>query len=172
MIGVLATIIHEIGHILAIVLKKHKIKEIYIGFFYIDIVDKNRKILDYSSDLFILISGSLLNFIIAIISLVVYLFIKNDIMQIFIYTNIAVGIMNLLPISSLDGGQIIYIILSRLFSVRVSKILSLIISIIFLLPLSVIGFTMVLKLKYNFSLLFICCYLIYTLLWKNENNYL
>lgn len=172
LIGVISTFIHEIGHIIAMILKNHKIREINIGFFYIDIVDKDRKIINYENDLFILISGSALNYIISVISLFMFCFTKNYIFQNIIYINSTIGAVNLLPIASLDGGQIVFIVLNRLFCFKTANILYNTISIIFLIPLAFVGFIVLLKSKYNFSLLFICCYLIYTLLLKNENNYL
>lgn len=172
LIGVISTFLHETGHIVAMLFKNHRVQEIKIGFFHIDIVDNNRQVINYNDDLLILFAGSAFNFMTAFISMVLFYFTRKYIFCLFIYTNLAMGIMNLLPISSLDGGEIVYIILSSFLTPKTASRLYNIISLIFLMPLSLVGFIVLLNSKYNFSLLFICCYLIYTLLSKNERIYL
>ena len=166
-IGILAYLIHELGHITAMKLKKHQIKEIKVSLFSIDIVDKSRNIVTYENDLFILAFGPLFNFIAAFISLLSFYFFHFSTLKICSCVNFSIGIFNLLPIFSLDGGQIVYIILSKYFSYKFSNKLLIIISILFLFPLSVLAILILLKSRYNFSLLFVCLYLFAALIIKN-----
>lgn len=80
--------------------------------------------------------------------------------------NLILGFFNILPIESLDGGQILYIFLSNKMQNDKAIVFLEVISFIILLPLAVIGFYMLLKSKYNFSLLLISCYLISVIIIK------
>lgn len=168
-LGIFSSFIHEVGHIVAMYFKGHAIKEIKIKFFSIDIIDNDRSIISYENDLLILISGSIFNFIASLLSMIFYHFFLIGTFKYLAYINMLIGILNLMPISSLDGGQILYMLLSKIFSIDKTYIICEIVSFIFLFPLSVLGFIILLNSKYNFSLLFICCYLIYFLLFKNES---
>lgn len=168
LIGFFSTFIHELGHILAIIYRKHYINEITIGFFHIDITDAKRNLITYNDDIFILLSGSFLNFFVSLICLILYITKNISIMKFTFYSNLLIAIINLFPISTLDGGQILYLFLSKKFSIDKSETISEIISFIFLLPLSIMGFLILFKSKYNFSLLFICCFLVGILVFKNE----
>ena len=72
---------------------------------------------------------------------------------------------------SLDGGQLMYVILSRKFSEKSAERIINITAVIILFPLTVLGFMVLLNSKYNFSLLFVCTYLIASLLCKNNRYY-
>lgn len=171
-LGVISAFLHEAGHLFMMKIKGHKIAEINIGFFNVDIVDRDRDFASFTDKFLILISGSLFNFIICAVSLIFLYFTAFPPFKSAVYVNFAIGTLNLLPISSLDGGQIFYNLAVRFFPLRAANIICTAVSLIFLFPLSVVGFLTLLNSKYNFSLLFICLYLIYVLLAKKETQYL
>ena len=74
-------------------------------------------------------------------------------------------------VMSLDGGQLMYVILCRKFSEKSAERIINITAVIILFPLTVLGFMVLLNSKYNFSLLFVCAYLIASLLCKNNRYY-
>ena len=76
----------------------------------------------------------------------------------------------MLPVMSLDGGQLLYLILSRRLSENSAEKVVNIITFIFIFPLAALGFLLLFKSKYNFSLLFVCVYLIFSLIFK-KNRY-
>ena len=89
----------------------------------------------------------------------------------FAISNLSVGMFNLLPVLSLDGGQLIFIILrQRVGADKAEKIVD-IITFITIFPLAVLGFIVLFESKYNFSLLFVCVYLIVSLLTRG-NRYI
>lgn len=85
--------------------------------------------------------------------------------------NLCTGLFNMLPVMSLDGGQLMYVILCRKFSEKSAEKIINITAVIILFPLTVLGFMLLLNSKYNFSLLFVCSYLIASLLCKNNRYY-
>uniref|UniRef100_UPI0002DC4984 site-2 protease family protein n=1 Tax=Ruminococcus bromii TaxID=40518 RepID=UPI0002DC4984 len=85
--------------------------------------------------------------------------------------NLCTGLFNMLPVMSLDGGQLMYVILCRKFSEKSAERIINITAVIILFPLTVLGFMVLLNSKYNFSLLFVCAYLIASLLCKNNRYY-
>lgn len=169
--GVLAALIHELGHIFAMIIKKSKPKKISFRAFDINIVDNNRIKRSYSDDIFILIAGPLSNIVFCIVlyftyKLTGFLWLIRP-----MYENIFIAIFNILPIDTLDGGQILFNLLSRRLSIKTAIKFTLLISFMVLLPVSALGFYILIISKYNFSLLFLSCYLMAILLLKNKSCY-
>ncbi|MGN1132156.1 MAG: site-2 protease family protein [Ruminococcus sp.] len=80
----------------------------------------------------------------------------------FALANLFIGIFNVLPVSTLDGGQAINILLSRYFSQRVTDIVINIITIVFSIPIFTMGIIILLSTGYNFSFLLLGVYLFLT----------
>ena len=169
--GILSAALHEIGHILAICLKKGNIKEIAFGIVNIDIASDSYSFSDLENkdELFILLSGPLINLILASILKIIYFYSGYYMVNLIAYQNFFLGIVNLLPISSLDGGRILYILLCRKLDFILSEKILNIISILFLIPVCILGFLVLIKSKYNFSLLILGCYLLSYVLLRNDN---
>ncbi len=166
--GVLSAIIHELGHIIAMIMQKNYIKEIRFGFFSVDIIDSNRVLLNYNKSIFVLLSGSMINFALAFLLKLVYLYTGNYVVNIIFYQNIYIGVLNLLPVSILDGGQIAFILLSKKCGFDKALKIMQTLSIIVLFPVLLIGFLILLQSKYNYSLLILGCYLMACLLFKDD----
>ena len=102
--------IHEMGHLLAGIILKMKVKQISImpvGFsiqFAINQSDYNEKILNANrlevKKLIVAIAGPLTNILIILVSLLVK--IKLEYQHLIIYSNLVIFIFNLLPIYPLD----------------------------------------------------------------------
>lgn len=167
--SILSSFIHELGHIIMMVIvDRTSVCKINIGFFNVDIVDKSRRILSMRENILVLIGGSLTNFLVSILFLGLYLIFKADFFIIFSYINICIGILNLLPISVLDGGQILLLALNKKFDIKNTVLISQIISILFLVPISILGFIILLDSKYNFSLLILSCYLMMYMVFRED----
>lgn len=170
-LGFVATIIHELGHILAMKYKKYEIKEIQLNLFNFNIVDYSRNEKNFNDDIFILSSGPLSNLICAGIFYILFQLIHQKFLFYFFLENLIISIVNLLPIVSLDGGQILYIILYLKYNEKRAYCILNIVSIIFLFPIAVISFLVLIKSRYNFSLLWIVIYII-TLLIAKKTEYI
>lgn len=154
------SITHEFGHILAIIKYDKKISGVKINAFSIDIEQNYDFNISNKKELVVLLCGPLINLIFFAIFALFYKILNLNIFKIFSIQNLIIGILNLLPIYSLDGGQILFIFLKQKFDIYNSNMILFIISIIFILPITALGFLLVAKSDFNFSLLILIFYLI------------
>lgn len=131
---VLFSSLHELGHLLCLILIKAYPQRIIVSFYGIS-MKYNNKISKFY-ELLVIICGPAVN-------LILYLILKDDI-------NLALLIINLYPVLPLDGGRIVY-----LLSEKVSKV----IAIIFLILLTTISIYLFIFYQI-FSVLLITVYLI------------
>ena len=160
--GIIFALFHELGHLILIYIKDGKcLENKKISFGIVNIGIENDLFYDKNFDSnLVLISGPLMNFVLGIIFFSIYFFNKAEIIKIFSIQNFILCFINLLPITSFDGGKILYSILSeKINPIFAYKCINLI-SIIFLLPLFTFGFFILIKSKYNFSVLILGCYII------------
>lgn len=162
-----AVLIHELGHLLMMIKLGFLPEKIKISAFEIKIFDSKRQSRSEKQNFFIIFSGPAVNFICFIPFYLLYLLGDENFLP-FALANLSVGLFNSLPVLSLDGGQIIFILLKRrLNPARAEKIVD-IITLITIFPLAVLGFAVLFKSKYNLSLLFICAYLIISLVTRSD----
>ena len=165
-----AVLIHELGHLLMMIKLGFLPEKIKISAFEIKIFDSKRQSRSEKQNFFIIFSGPAVNFICFIPFYLLYL-LGNEYVLPFAISNLSVGLFNLLPVLSLDGGQLVFIILrQRIGADKAEKIVD-IITFITIFPLAALGFIVLFESKYNFSLLFVCVYLIISLLTRG-NRYI
>ena len=164
--GIVSALFHELGHVAAAYFCGVKIDKINFGFANVDIMARNQ---NQENNLTVLVSGSAVNFVIALIFNVIYLYSRNRILNVIAYQNLCIGIFNLLPIEVLDGGQILFLILNKKLDISLSEKILNIVSIIFLVPVCTLSFFILINSKYNFSLLILSCYLISYIFFKKDN---
>lgn len=165
----IAIILHEAGHIFSLGFYGSFPKKIKITLFDISISDEGKYLRNSKKELIVILSGVTVNFICSIIFFIMFLctdiiFFKN-----LSASNFALGTFNILPIDSLDGGQALFILLSKHFSLYKSLIILDIISFVFLIPTACIGFLILFQSKYNFTLLLTSLYLIVIILLKHRH---
>lgn len=164
-VGVIATILHECGHLFMMHYFKVPPSRIRLNPFGIDIVEgRGRR--SYAQDAWISLAGPISN-------LAFFLFFYGWswlFPNLYTYTlsvvNLTLALFNSLPIEPLDGGQALYSSLCRKYGAERSERLVEIISFIVLLPLAVVGFLVLFQSRYNFSLLLVTGYLIMLLVLK------
>lgn len=156
----IAIIIHESAHLIAMYICGSKPSAFEISVFDIKIIENSRLTLPFYKDIFITLSGPVINI------LMYFLFLNFDIP--FAYVNLFLGSYNLLPCASLDGGQVIYLILSKRISERLTERIIDILTLITLFPIFVVGIIVLFNSNYNFSLLFLCLYLLLSLFIKKS----
>lgn len=148
----LASFFHEIGHLIAIILLKQKVNRVEFSLFDVKICSSYN--VSLSKELIIILSGITFN-------LILFIFFYR-IIPMFALANLFIGLFNALPVSTLDGGQAINILLSRYFSQRVTEIVINIVTISFSIPIFTMGIIILFNTGYNFSFLLLGVYLFLT----------
>lgn len=123
-----------------------------------DVAIERRTDVTYLQDVLITISGPLYNFIFALLFTFVY--------KPLAVSNLLIGLFNLLPVATFDGGQLIKLMLTRRLCDKTTDIILNILSFIFFVPMFCLGLLFLFKSKYNYSLLLISLYLISVLFVK------
>ncbi|MBQ6143067.1 MAG: site-2 protease family protein [Clostridia bacterium] len=159
--GFLFALAHELGHILAMMVFKIKVEKIKFGFVNIDLFQNGSdKIIKDKVNIVILFSGSFVNFLLFLAFYSWFFHSGKMIYYFFSLQNLFIGVLNLLPVESLDGGKILRIILGRYFNFfLVEKILKYV-SFLILIPLLLLGVFVLFYSWCNFSLVILALYLI------------
>lgn len=165
-----AILIHETGHIITMHLFGYSPSKIVISLYEIQIADNSRQKRTNKQNFLIIFFGPFTNFVCFIICYLLYLF-CNAIFLPFAVANLSICVFNLLPVMSLDGGQMLYILLLKKHSETFAEKAVNVITFIFLFPLAAVGFLLLFNSEYNFSLLFVCIYILLSLVCKNNRYY-
>ncbi|MCH5354043.1 MAG: hypothetical protein J1E06_11360 [Acutalibacter sp.] len=88
--------------------------------------------------------------------------------HIFALASLALGIFHCLPIEPLDGGLALRAFLSSFLETEKAEKMTFFISLVLLFPLALLGFLILLRTRYNFSLLLMSLYLMFYLVLKRE----
>ena len=156
----LAVVIHELGHIFAMKLCSLTPSGIHISAFNIRIIEKERHNTGFVKDIIITACGPAFNFA----AYLLFIFLFDD----FAYVNLFLGLFNILPAVSLDGGQLLYMVLSKRFDPGVASRIIDILTIITTVSLFSVELLLLFNSVYNLSLLFISVYLLLTLFFKKD----
>ena len=165
----LAAAVHETAHICAFMTYGANIEKMEILPFGISVKLRSATFLSCKKEIVASLAGVGVNFLLAGLLSLLPGNLPIDGIPFFILCNLALGIVNLVPIMPLDGGRCVYfILLSKLDPLKASKI-SLVISYLFLIPLFLLSLYIIVISKYNFSLLLIVIYLLLYLIVKKTD---
>ncbi len=116
--------------------------------------------LSYRQELMVALAGPLVSLLLALLFGVFAFMDPTERLWFCSLSNLALAILNLLPILPLDGGRVLQAILGMHCSLeRQQRILD-VVGLSFLLPLLAVAFWQFLSSGYNISLLFVCFYLV------------
>ena len=153
----LAAVLHELGHIAAMRLCGVAVRGLRLRLF--DVLIEADQPPDYRSDCMITLGGVAANFFFALIFLPFGMKLSLP--------NIALGVFNLMPVMSLDGGHLLYIAMERRFQPKTCIAVIRLTTFVFIVPLMTAGIYLLLQSSYNYSLLAISLYLSAVLLLKS-----
>lgn len=154
----LSAIIHEAGHLAVLLLNSEKPKEIRITPFGMRIERLPDLSMSFKREILCAFAGPFINI------LVFLLFKGNRFSEI----NLTIGLFNLLPCEPLDGNKILENFLRLRFSQTTTEKISVVVSSITVFPVAIAGFLILIKSRYNFSLLLISFYMIFFIAMKKR----
>jgi len=159
MLGLIACILHEMGHIFVMCLCEISPNKIILYGAGIKIIPNYDRITSMRQDFFILIAGSLTNFI---IFAVLYPISQNNFtLALFSVINLVIGIFNLIPFKHFDGGRIIDLVISN-YAKKNSIAMKKAVRVIAILSLIMLGMGFALTQKGNISLYLSIGYIIFS----------
>lgn len=153
---ILAAIVHECGHLFSMLC--FKIKPDYIKLRAFDIVICAKTDKSFLSDFLITLFGPVSNLLFSCL----FYKISPD----FSMINLLIGLFNLLPVESFDGGHALSVLLNRKLSFKTTNVIIKVLTFIILIPIFILGVLVLCYSKYNFSLLLISMYLLAILFLK------
>lgn len=151
----LASLLHEAGHIVVLLLFGRFPREVTLGLCGIRLVPDERP-LGYRQEAAMLLAGPLVNLLMGAVLL------AAGARPVAIAAHGLLGLFNLLPIEALDGGRSLAVLLRLHFSENTAARVVRAVSVAVLLPLSTGGFYLCLSAG-NVTLLLVCAYLVFRL---------
>ena len=151
-----AAILHESGHLLMMRLSGVRVRAVTLRIF--DVLIEAERPPGMRADVWITLGGVLMNLLCAALFLPVCLRLAA--------ANLALGAFNLLPVISLDGGHLYYLLLSRRFLPKTCAVVVRLTTFALLVPLFTAGLLMLFRSGYNYSLLAISLYLLAVLMFR------
>ena len=123
LIYTLSAVLHEVGHSVAASRRGYKLKKLSLTPFGASI-SGDFDLLPALDEFFIAISGPLTSFFIAVIIVASWWLVPNlyPYTEVIFYANMTLAIINLLPVTPLDGGRILSAILNLSFKKRVGEL--------------------------------------------------
>lgn len=152
----LCAILHECGHIIAMRCFGVTPKSIKLRLFDIAIETDSSK--TFLSDFIVTLSGPFMNLGLSLLFYFVY--------KPLCLINLVIGLFNLMPIDTFDGGHALSLLLLRKLSPSTTRVILKVLTFAFLLPLFLCGILVLFYSKYNYSLLLISLYLLAILFLK------
>ena len=164
-----AVTVHESGHLAAMCALKNPPESICVSLFEIKIKDRKRQKQSLKNSLIIIFSGPAANFVCFILFYLLYLE-CNEIFLPASIANLSVGLFNILPVISLDGGQALFLLCREKFGEGFAQRAVCAASFAILFPLTALGFLVLFNSRGNFSLLLVCVYIVFSLIMRNNEG--
>lgn len=165
-LAICAAVIHESGHLVCMLLYGERPSEIFLAPFGMSITRFSCG--SCGREAVIALAGPAANLFAAAVLGAVMLVCKNASLLKAVAVNIALAAFNLLPIEPLDCGRAVrYLLISKFNTLRAERA-AFVIGVVFLVPLSAMGFFVLIRSRYNVTLLIASVYLSWMLLKRKQ----
>lgn len=159
---IFAVILHEAGHLFALLLLKCKPERVELKVGAVGIFGDF--LLKPKGEFIMFLSGSLVNIFCFSVLYIIYVFLKNPQILNYSLVMLVVGVMNLLPVIGLDGGSLMKIFLSSFLKISTASNITLVFSVVTSIAITVLGISIFLNTKTNPSLVLLGIYLLLQIL--------
>ncbi|MBQ9919429.1 MAG: hypothetical protein IJO49_01240 [Clostridia bacterium] len=154
---IMAIILHELGHLTILLAYNQKPKRVEIKVGAVAIIGKF--VLNKKRELLMLCFGSAFNFIFGTAFYICHILFKNQYLLNCSLVMLVVGVLNLLPIIGLDGGDILKLILLNFLKIKAVNFIIYLLSLFTAFLIVVFGGYVFLDTKSNISLILFGIYL-------------
>lgn len=153
LIPLFVAFLHECGHLAVARIKRIKIQSLDLGIFGARI-NIDGGIYSYSDEILVCLGGPLVNLLCADAAAIIarQFGIRSDAVALFILSSLSLGIINLLPICSFDGGRILFGVIAKRRSLSFAEKILKISSFISLFLIWIISVYLLLKTSASLSL--------------------
>lgn len=158
-LGIFFSILHEAGHLTAIISFKEKPETVRFGLFGMTIIRKSDISQDYKKEIITALAGPFTNFFLCALLYLMYLRFPNEYIMKSVFVNLLMGTFNIMPVFSLDGGRALESLLKMNFDADKSDRIIKAVSFAVLVFMMGIGFYILIESGYNFTFLLITVYL-------------
>lgn len=165
MCAFLGAIIHETGHLISIIISGEKIKSFSLSIFGADIKRSGQSNLIFN-EIIINLAGPAVNLLAAGLCFLLSKPINNNALSLFTVINLCLGIYNILPFWSFDGGKILSLILSEHISRKYTDVIITVLSLIIVAFFAVVSYVKISADKTDFFPAIVTAFLLLTLIFK------
>lgn len=167
----ISVVIHESGHLLMLRRYGCKPDRIRLTLFDIAILDKRGALRGMKQELAVTVAGAAMNTLWGLFFLTAgqIWFRDSELLTLLVNANFTLAFFNMLPAETLDGGQALLLILCSRLEPKKAMLIRDIVSVFFIIPLGILGFLVLLRSVYNFTLLLTAVYLMAVLIMKDPH---
>lgn len=162
--------LHELAHLMAAICIGLKSSHIVLYAFGVNLKLKNTLIYSIADEIILYMSGPLLNAIIAVITIPMLKY--GKLWNLLYWNNLVLFFFNLLPIGPMDGGIILKKLLTRRIGYRSGEKIINTISVILITALLICEIVLIRISSFNFSIVFICVFLIGNIFTNKEKYHI
>lgn len=156
----LAAAIHEMAHIIAIERVGGIVDSVELRMFGVKLNIRNSLALSYRQEIAIALVGPAVNLLTALLAMGVCLLTGGTQGALFFTAvNLMLFLINILPVENLDGGRALRALLLENLELDTAERICGIISVLFVIPMLIIGAVLFIRTGYNLSLAIISVYL-------------
>lgn len=165
--AVLFSLLHECGHLLCGFFLHDKPQKIEFGLFGLTIVHADDIRLGYREELLEALAGPVVNLFFFLLFLCISAFFRSETVHTCCFVNLYIFLFNAMPVFSLDGGRAFWAVLCKITdNPETQQAVQKLVSFFCILGIAGFGFFVLLRSRYNFSLLLLAVYLLITLFLK------
>ncbi len=161
---VFSVFVHELGHLTAMWISDNAPKSIRLIPASVQIT--RRVTSNYRNDIFIALAGPIVNLLLFAALYVNYIAFKNEATLYYALINLIVGVFNLLPVTGLDGGTVLFSLIAKKGDINKALLTLRLITLGFGIGLLVVAVTLCFRGTANISAFIVAIYLLLSVIIK------